>query len=92
LERIGKPKNFLLLKAIYNRIKVITTINYGKQTLKLNTSKNGSIAVDFCIIEIRCFDTSPHLLIYNDKQHKYYRITSPGLAQLENGKAKIIVL
>ena len=30
LERIGKLKNFLLLKEIYNRIKGITTINYGK--------------------------------------------------------------
>jgi hypothetical protein len=34
LERIGKPKKFLLLKEIYNRIKVITTINFGKHTEK----------------------------------------------------------
>ena len=30
LEKIGKPKKLQLLKEIYNRIKVITTINYGK--------------------------------------------------------------
>jgi hypothetical protein len=30
LERIGKLKNFLLLKEIYNGIKLIATINYGK--------------------------------------------------------------
>jgi hypothetical protein len=29
LERIGKLKNFLLLKEIYNGIKLIATINYG---------------------------------------------------------------
>jgi hypothetical protein len=31
LERIGKLKNLLLLKEIYNRIKVIATISYGKK-------------------------------------------------------------
>ena len=36
LERIGKLKNFLLLKEIYNGIKVITIINYGKQTLNFS--------------------------------------------------------
>lgn len=34
LERIGKLKNFQLLKAIYNKINLITTINYGKDTEK----------------------------------------------------------
>jgi hypothetical protein len=31
LERIGRLENFHLLKEIYNRIKVIVTIGYGKQ-------------------------------------------------------------
>ena len=30
LERIGKLENFLLSKEFYSRIKVITTVNYGK--------------------------------------------------------------
>ena len=45
LERIGKPKNFLLLKEIYNRIKSIKTINYGKLHGKLYSSRKDSIAV-----------------------------------------------
>ena len=44
--KIGKPKKFLLLKEIYNRIKVITTINYGKQHQKLNVPKNDSIVLE----------------------------------------------
>jgi hypothetical protein len=46
LERIGKLKNFLLLKEIYNRNKVITTISFGKRSKNLNASRNDSIAVE----------------------------------------------